>query len=203
MGDFPTIVLAAPQAPETSHRMDIATTILEVINMGMLLGDPNLDLPEAASQTPPFMPPPTAPVAEFVPAAAPVPAAVLATAVPATAVAAAPLPATAATHVPAAATAAALVLAAAAAPVLTPSAPTPQTHLIDPLHAARILMKIEIPPAAFQPGIPLLTKRVTIKSEKFVVVPPVLGGSLLPSLSLPRFSGIWMFRARFHGMSPP
>ncbi|KAL4513639.1 hypothetical protein Ndes2437A_g00548 [Nannochloris sp. 'desiccata'] len=183
MGDFPTIVLAAPQAPETSHRMDIATTILEVINMGMLLGDPNLDLPEAASQTPPFMPPPTAPVAEFVPAAAPVPAAVLATAVPATAVAAAPLPATAATHVPAAATAAALVLAAAAAaaapvPVaavaFTPSAPTPQTHLIDPLHAARILMKIEIPPAAFQPGIPLLTKRVTIKSEKFVVVPPVL-----------------------------
>ncbi|KAG7674734.1 hypothetical protein KSW81_006160 [Nannochloris sp. 'desiccata'] len=71
-----------------------------------------------------------------------------------------PLPATAATHVPAAATAAALVLAAAAAPVpvaavaFTPSAPTPQTHLIDPLHAARILMKIEIPPAAFQPGNP-------------------------------------------------
>ncbi|KAH7619730.1 hypothetical protein Ndes2526B_g04996 [Nannochloris sp. 'desiccata'] len=203
MGDFPTIVLAAPQAPETSHRMDIATTILEVINMGMLLGDPNLDLPEAASQTPPFMPPPTAPVAEFVPAAAPVPAAVLATAVPATAVAAAPLPATAATHVPAAAAAAAAALVLAAAVAFTPSAPTPQTHLIDPLHAARILMKIEIPPAAFQPGIPLLTKRVTIKSEKFVVVPPVLGGSLLPSLSLPRFSGIWMFRARFHGMSPP
>ncbi|KAL4513638.1 hypothetical protein Ndes2437A_g00547 [Nannochloris sp. 'desiccata'] len=174
MGDFPTIVLAAPQAPETSHRMDIATTILEVINMGMLLGDPNLDLPEAASQTPPFMPPPTAPVAEFVPAAAPVPAAVLATAVPATAVAAAPLPATAATHVPAAAAAAAAALVLAAAVAFTPSAPTPQTHLIDPLHAARILMKIEIPPAAFQPGIPLLTKRVTIKSEKFVVVPPVL-----------------------------